>query len=30
MGMQNIDVLFDFPHGQMGLRAANGVEQFAQ
>jgi len=29
MGMQNIDVLFDFPHGQMGLRAANGVEQFA-
>ena len=30
MGMQNIDVLFDFPHGQMGLRAANEVEKFAQ
>ncbi|HEX7910292.1 MAG TPA: hypothetical protein VF534_19685 [Paraburkholderia sp.] len=30
MGMQNIDVLFDFPHGQMGLRAATEVEQLAQ
>ena len=30
MGMQNIDVLFDFPHGQLGLRAANEVEKFAQ
>ena len=30
MGMQNIDVLFDFPHGQMGLRAANTIEQFGQ
>jgi hypothetical protein len=30
MGMQNIDVLFDFPHGQLGLRAASEVEKFAQ
>jgi len=30
MGMQNIDLLFDFPHGQLGLRAANEVEKFAQ
>lgn len=29
MGMQNTDVLFDFPHGQMGLRAATEVEKFA-
>jgi hypothetical protein len=27
MGMQNVDLLFDFPHGQMGLRAATEVEQ---
>jgi hypothetical protein len=30
MGMQNIDVLFDFPHGQIGLRAAREVEKLAQ
>lgn len=29
-GMQNIDVLFDFPHGQMGLRAVREVEGLAQ
>lgn len=30
MGMQNTDVLFDFPHGQLGLRAASKVESLAQ
>ncbi|QQC67144.1 hypothetical protein [Paraburkholderia ginsengisoli] len=29
MAMQNIDVLFDFPRGQLGLRAANTSESFA-
>jgi hypothetical protein len=29
MAMQNIDVLFDFPHGQLGLRATNTSESFA-
>jgi hypothetical protein len=29
MGMQKIDVLFDFPRGQMGLRAASETENFA-
>lgn len=27
--MQNIDVLFDFPRGQLGLHAANASESFA-
>ncbi|OAJ53098.1 hypothetical protein A6V36_12105 [Paraburkholderia ginsengiterrae] len=30
MGMQNIDVLFDFPRGQLGLRAATEVDELAQ
>ncbi|HYS64194.1 MAG TPA: hypothetical protein VEN30_10345 [Paraburkholderia sp.] len=30
MGMQNIDVLFDFPRGQLGLHAANENETLAQ
>jgi hypothetical protein len=29
MAMQNIDVLFDFQHGQLGLHAANASESFA-
>ncbi|MFM0339028.1 hypothetical protein [Paraburkholderia fungorum] len=29
MAMQNIDVLFDFPRGQLGLRAASETERFA-
>jgi hypothetical protein len=29
MAMQNIDVLFDFPRGQLGLHAANARESFA-
>ncbi|MFP3568072.1 hypothetical protein [Paraburkholderia sp. SIMBA_030] len=29
MGMQNIDVLFDFPRGQLGLYAAKVSERFA-
>jgi hypothetical protein len=29
MAMQNIDVLLDFPRGQLGLRAANTSESFA-
>lgn len=29
MAMQNINVLFDFPHGQLGLHAANASESFA-
>jgi hypothetical protein len=29
MAMQNIDVLFDFPRGQLGLHAANASENFA-
>lgn len=29
MAMQNIDVLFDFQRGQLGLRAANASESFA-
>jgi hypothetical protein len=29
MAMQNIDVLFDFPRGQLGLHAANASESFA-
>ncbi|WP_144148513.1 hypothetical protein [Paraburkholderia sp. BCC1884] len=30
VGMQNIDVLFDFPRGELGLRAAREIENFAQ
>lgn len=30
MGMQNIDVLFDFPRAELGLRAAREVENLAQ
>lgn len=30
MGMQNIDVLFDFPQGQLGLRAALEAEKLVQ
>ncbi|MGF6770127.1 hypothetical protein P3T18_002606 [Paraburkholderia sp. GAS199] len=29
MGMQNIDLLFDFPNAQVGLHAANQTERFA-
>jgi hypothetical protein len=27
MGMQNIDVLFDFPRAQLGLYASRAVEK---
>ena len=29
MGMQNIDVLFDFPRAQLGLRASQSIEKFS-
>ncbi|MBW0448440.1 hypothetical protein EN871_29485 [bacterium M00.F.Ca.ET.228.01.1.1] len=29
MGMQNIDVLFDFPHAQLGLRASQSIEKLS-
>ncbi|WP_144113343.1 hypothetical protein [Paraburkholderia sp. BCC1886] len=30
MGMQNIDLLFDFPRGELGIRSANSAERLGQ